>query len=665
MLSFAGSSSSIGSPLMTFAPRQHSYSEFCHAGHMASTLVSPDGSWRANARNTIKTMVAQDRLTEAHLMMGVMHMHDARMTDVVSLNLIMSNYKRRNLIRQCLEVFHQMRCANVEPDQVSFNIAIDACGKARQLQSAFYYLGEMRAAGWPPTVSTYTSLIDACGKCRMLDYAEGLLEQMQLEGVSPNSCTYTALVKASCMAGDRSRALRVVERIHYALSIHASELCPTPFVTAIRACTDHGELGPAFQALTLMTTSRLVPDPLTLSMLVDACNVCGRPDLALEVYRVFRSSGVHPRRTMGRGDGPSGNMQFSNTLQLLADRGDLASAYELILLCAECEWTLCPSGPVCVRLLEAAVRACEVDFAFAMLPAVCAGPSSHWCAPGLAPHGVERSLLILFEACAASASAPDGADLGRLLTVLSYYQQSSSAAANVGMYAKLLDVCPEAELVEMLVEHHAMPRTGQSADAFLDACAQRKAFVCAQDLLRSLEKTHSPSSKAAPPRPSTAAAARLLKACDRLVSTHEEICAAFNRLRVPVESEISPVSILSPAPKQWRKEDAGDDDVGALAEAMQGLSAGAACPTEAGSDTTSPSTVDGADAERGETSHNTHQLAPGPKPEERATNDTGANLLATIMGVGTAPDAPPPSSPPTSPPEEPPANGLGEWWSEA
>ena len=54
-------------------------------------------------------------------------------------------------------------------DGVSFNIVIDACGKARQLQLAFHYLAEMRQAGWPPTVSTYTSLIDACGKSFELD----------------------------------------------------------------------------------------------------------------------------------------------------------------------------------------------------------------------------------------------------------------------------------------------------------------------------------------------------------------------------------------------------------------------------------------------------------------------------------------------------------------
>lgn len=154
----------------TFSPLEATNQrQLRHVSNLASSLVAPDGSWRTNTRNMLKSLLATGELSTAHLVLGFLHMTDARKTDVVSLNLIMSGYKRRNKTHECMAVFQQMRMAGVAPDGVSFNIVIDACGKARQLQLAFHYLAEMRLAGWPPTVSTYTSLIDACGKSFELD----------------------------------------------------------------------------------------------------------------------------------------------------------------------------------------------------------------------------------------------------------------------------------------------------------------------------------------------------------------------------------------------------------------------------------------------------------------------------------------------------------------
>ena len=57
----------------------------------------------------------------------------------------------------CGDVVHAQ--GGLHPDAVSYNILIDACGKAQQLSKAFAFYYEMRQAGLQAGVNTYTSLI--------------------------------------------------------------------------------------------------------------------------------------------------------------------------------------------------------------------------------------------------------------------------------------------------------------------------------------------------------------------------------------------------------------------------------------------------------------------------------------------------------------------------
>ena len=54
---------------------------------------------------------------------------------------------------------------------VSYNAAIDACGKAKQVGRALELFDELVAAGNVPDAVTYTALIDACGRAGLLDQA--------------------------------------------------------------------------------------------------------------------------------------------------------------------------------------------------------------------------------------------------------------------------------------------------------------------------------------------------------------------------------------------------------------------------------------------------------------------------------------------------------------
>ena len=63
-----------------------------------------------------------------------------------------------------LRLLRRMEHLGCPPDVVSFNILIDSCGKAGQLEHALSFFNEMRGRGLRPTVNTFTSIIDASGK---------------------------------------------------------------------------------------------------------------------------------------------------------------------------------------------------------------------------------------------------------------------------------------------------------------------------------------------------------------------------------------------------------------------------------------------------------------------------------------------------------------------
>lgn len=79
------------------------------------------------------------------------------------------------------------------PDRVSYNIVIDALGKARQFEMMESAFMSMLSAGFSPDVRTFTSMVHAYANSRRGVEALGVLETMDRLGIEPNVCTYTVV----------------------------------------------------------------------------------------------------------------------------------------------------------------------------------------------------------------------------------------------------------------------------------------------------------------------------------------------------------------------------------------------------------------------------------------------------------------------------------------
>ena len=82
--------------------------------------------------------------------------------------------KKEGQWQDALAIIADTRAAGHCLGTVSYNAAIDTCGKARQVNHALELFDELVAAGNVPDAVTYTALIDACGRAAMLDQAFAL-----------------------------------------------------------------------------------------------------------------------------------------------------------------------------------------------------------------------------------------------------------------------------------------------------------------------------------------------------------------------------------------------------------------------------------------------------------------------------------------------------------
>eukprot|EP00953_Heterococcus_sp_UTEX-ZZ885_P001475 1321-Heterococcus_DN1.PRE.2 len=89
-----------------------------------------------------------------------------------------------------------MKAVGLQPNEISYNSAINACSKGGQHVLAIKLLSDMKAEGLKPNEIGYTAVIDACKNTGNWQLVPDLLQQMIADGLMPGTVTYTAAVDA-------------------------------------------------------------------------------------------------------------------------------------------------------------------------------------------------------------------------------------------------------------------------------------------------------------------------------------------------------------------------------------------------------------------------------------------------------------------------------------
>ncbi|KAK3277127.1 hypothetical protein CYMTET_14846, partial [Cymbomonas tetramitiformis] len=101
---------------------------------------------------------------------------------------------------------------DVDPDIVSYNIAINAHARLKSWKMALALFKDLKAAQLKPTQATFANLITAAGIGKEWHIAAGLFGQMRRSGLA-TVVGYNALLTAYARAGETSRCLPLLRRM--------------------------------------------------------------------------------------------------------------------------------------------------------------------------------------------------------------------------------------------------------------------------------------------------------------------------------------------------------------------------------------------------------------------------------------------------------------------
>ena len=174
----------------------------------------------------------------------------------------------------------------IQPDTVSYNVALAAAEKMRDLDAALSIFERMRD---PKTVETsqdrrpekdvvsYNTIISALSNAGRSGEAFAMLDEMKSIGARPDKYTYTALMKSCLHEGD-------VEELLYDMAEQGIAADVIMYNTMIRNLCEKRQWSQATKIITEMESNDISPDYMTYSFLMNAMLQAGKPSACLTLF---------------------------------------------------------------------------------------------------------------------------------------------------------------------------------------------------------------------------------------------------------------------------------------------------------------------------------------------------------------------------------------------
>ncbi|KAL9673281.1 hypothetical protein QQ045_029537 [Rhodiola kirilowii] len=193
--------------------------------------------------------------------------------DVAPWNAIISGYVQAKRSKEALELFHEMQCCNVRPDEVTMACCLSACSQLGALDVGIWIHQFIKRNQLSLNVALGTALIDMYAKCGNILKSVEVFNQVPAK----NSMTWTALICGLALHGKSSDAIS-----YFSQMINAG-LIPDEiaFLGLLTACCHGGLVKEGRQLFYQMTkVYRLSPKVKHYSCMVDLLGKAGLLDEA-------------------------------------------------------------------------------------------------------------------------------------------------------------------------------------------------------------------------------------------------------------------------------------------------------------------------------------------------------------------------------------------------
>ncbi|CAK0888455.1 unnamed protein product, partial [Prorocentrum cordatum] len=169
------------------------------------------------------------------------------------------------------ELVAALRGSGLQPDRVTFNVAIGACEREDRWTDALALLTEMEQLELRPNVVTCNSAVGACGAGSRWDLALSLAGSLPLRGLRPTGATFAAAAVACERGRQWQRAVDVLAEMPWQrLKANVEN-----YNSVISACGSASAWEYGTAVLADMQARWVVPDPVTYLAAISACATAG------------------------------------------------------------------------------------------------------------------------------------------------------------------------------------------------------------------------------------------------------------------------------------------------------------------------------------------------------------------------------------------------------
>lgn len=242
--------------------------------------------------------------------------HGNKDFDAVVYNTIISICGRKNYWRKCERLWMRMKEDSLTATKVTYSLLISVFIRCGQYELAIDAYKEMVQNGYKPNSDISQAIIKACTKEGKSDLALSIYHNMLNNGIEPNLITCNALINSFGKVGKVELAFKVynitrslghtpdaytmnalVSALYRAsrpcdalllfdniMREQPSQLNIHLYNNALMSCSKLGLWHRALQLLWKMETSGLSLSTASCNLVISACEVARKPEIALQVY---------------------------------------------------------------------------------------------------------------------------------------------------------------------------------------------------------------------------------------------------------------------------------------------------------------------------------------------------------------------------------------------
>lgn len=207
--------------------------------------------------------------------------------DTKTMNILLLGFKESGDVTTVELFYHEMVRRGFKPNNITYNIRIDAYCKGGCFGDGLRLLEEMERLDCLPTVQTLTTLIHGAGIARNITKAQQLFNEMPLRNLVQDTAAYNALISSLVKSKDLDSAISLMNEMDERNVRHDNVTYHTMFLALMRSKGINGVLELHYK----MIKRNFVPKTRTVVMLMKFFCDGHKVDQGLDLWRYLKKKG--------------------------------------------------------------------------------------------------------------------------------------------------------------------------------------------------------------------------------------------------------------------------------------------------------------------------------------------------------------------------------------